>query len=89
MRHYIVKLQNIEIMKRLPTFISKAICYTFMGAVAFYVLGTLTTAEHDEDVIASMSEATYREIVDTLTVDGNKPSDRQIVTYYFERYAKK
>ena len=53
-------------------------------------LSKLSTAIHDENVVAQMSQSTYDEIVDTLTINNNgfAPSEHQIVTYYYERYAK-
>ena len=72
-------------MKRLPTFISKIIVTCCSLILAWIVIAKVSTAQHDEDVIASMSQETYDQIVDTLTVDGNKPSEHQIVTYYYER----
>ena len=50
----------------------------------------LSQGIHDENVVAQMSQSTYDEIVDTLTLryNGSKPNEHQIVTYYYERFTK-
>lgn len=59
-----------------------------LGFMALWSFAELTTGEHNEDVIAAMPYETYYEIVDTLTFrnGGQKPSDKEIVTLYYQRY---
>lgn len=73
-------------MKKFKTFACIAIwsCLIWLG------MHKLSTGIHDENVVAQMSQSTYDEIVDTLTIrnKGYQPSEHQIVSYYYERYAK-
>lgn len=65
-------------------------CIAIWAALFWLALGKVSTAMFDEEVVAQMPQTTYDEIVDTLTVrnNGYSPSEHQIVTYYYERYAK-
>lgn len=65
-------------------------CIAVWATLIWMGLSKLSTAIHDENVVAQMSQSTYDEIVDTLTINNNgfAPSEHQIVTYYYERYAK-
>ena len=65
-------------------------CIAIWAALFWLGLGKVSTAMFDEEVVAQMPQATYDEIVDTLTIrnNGGSPSEHQIVTYYYERYAK-
>ncbi len=73
-------------MKKFKTIACIAI-WTFL---LWLGLHKLSTGIHDENVVAKMSQTTYDEIVDTLTIlnNGYSPNEHQIVTYYYERYAK-
>lgn len=65
-------------------------CIAIWTTLLWLGLSKVSTGMHDEDVVAQMSQSTYDEIVDTLTIrnNGYSPSEHQIVTYYYERYAK-
>ena len=63
------------------------LCLAIWTCLIWQGLSRLSQSIYDEDIISAMSQDTYDEIVDTLTRlnNGLEPSERQIVTYYFER----
>lgn len=72
-------------MKTLKT----TLCIIIWAILGWIFLHKLSQGYHDENVIARMPQSTYDEIVDSFTVQyGFKPSEHQIVTYYYKRYAK-
>lgn len=66
------------------------ICIALWAPLIWFALHKLSQGIHDENVIYQMASSTYEEISDTLTVrnGGIKPSEHQIVTYYYERFKK-
>ncbi len=66
------------------------ICIAFWSFILWLCIHKLSQGIHDENLISQMSQSTYDEIVDTLTIqnNGKEPSEHQIVTYYYERYNK-
>lgn len=66
------------------------LCISLWSCIIFTSIKMLSQGIHDENVVAKMSQSTYDEIVDTLTLryNGSKPNEHQIVTYYYERITK-
>lgn len=66
------------------------LCISLWSCIIFTSIKMLSQGIHDENVVAKMSQSTYDEIVDTLTLryNGSKPNEHQIVTYYYERFTK-
>lgn len=66
------------------------LCISLWSCIIFTGIKMLSQGIHDENVVAKMSQSTYDEIVDTLTLryNGFKPNEHQIVTYYYERFTK-
>lgn len=66
------------------------LCISLWSCIIFTCIKMLSQGIHDENVVAKMSQSTYDEIVDTLTLryNGSKPNEHQIVTYYYERFTK-
>ena len=66
------------------------LCISLWSCIIFTGIKMLSQGIHDENVVAQMSQSTYDEIVDTLTLrnNGSKPNEHQIVTYYYERFKK-
>lgn len=73
-------------MKKVKT----AICIAVWIFLLWLCIHKLSQGIHDENLISQMPQATYDEIVDTLTSQNNgiEPSEHQIVVYYYERYSK-
>lgn len=64
-------------------------CIAIWAAIGWLCLHKLSQGIHDENLISQMSQSTYDEIVDTLTNrNGIRPSEHQIVTYYYEQFNK-
>lgn len=57
-------------------------CAIFLFA-AFLVAGT---SDRTNAVIYNMPECAYKEIRDTLTIHGERPSEKQIADYYLTKY---
>lgn len=72
-------------MKKVKTIL----CIAIWLAIGWLCGMKLSQGMHDENLILQMSQSTYDEIVDTLTVrNGFEPTEHQIVTYYYERFQK-
>ena len=72
-------------MKKVKTIL----CIAIWIVIGWLFLTNLSQGFNDENVILQMSQCTYDEIVDTLTVrNGFQPTEHQIVTYYYERFQK-
>lgn len=65
------------------------LCIAIWIVIGWLCVTKLSQGIHDENLISQMPQCTYDEIVDTLTSrNGFKPTEHQIVTYYYERYQK-
>lgn len=59
----------------------------FSAVVAFFaILGLIGTCDRADEIVYTMDQETYNEIVDTLTSKDGKPSNLQISDYYLTNY---
>ena len=80
-----IKIIFCKVMKTIKI-IFCIVIWLFFG---WLYLHKLSQGIHDENLILQMSQRTYDEIVDTLTIrNGFQPTEHQIVTYYYERFQK-
>lgn len=64
----------------------KAVMYFIVFIAALAALGIAGESDRVNQIIYTMPRDTYYEIFDSLSIHGQRPSDREIADFYMRNY---